>query len=432
MRITLIAYGTRGDVQPICGIGLALAARGHSVRVAAPRNHVSFVERCALEAAPLAGDSDEILLSPEGQRWLATGNSLKLMHMLGVFMEQLAPEIERDLEAVTADAEGIVAGVLTMNTVRAIAEARGVPAVPVHTFPMIPSRAFPCGIVGARRFPRVLNKFSAELTYAAGWWAHRRLIQRHRQRLGLPPATRDACMQLHRERRTQVHAWSPTLVPRPPDWEESEVVSGFCTLPSTARAGLGESDALRELGSFLDAGPAPFYIGLGSMPVLDVDALLKSVVDAAHALGVRVILSAGSTWQAAASAARLPETVRFCGAVDHDALFPRCAGVLHHGGAGSTATSLRAGVPTFVCSVFADQNFWGRAVEALGVGVWRRFRDLDGRALQEGLRELMRDEVRERARAVGVAMRQEQGSATAAVAIERALMREGPPPSTWR
>lgn len=431
MRITLIAYGTRGDVQPFCAIAMALAARGHAVRVAVPQNHVSFVQRCGLDAAPLHGDSDELLLSPEGQRWLATGNALKLMQMLGVFMEALAPQLERDIEAVTADAEGIVAGVLTMNTARAVAEARGLPIVSVHTFPGIPSRAFPSGIVGARRFPAFLNKLSAHLTYGVGWWAHRPLIQRHRERLGLPPAKRDACMQLHRERRTQIHAWSPTLVPRPPDWEANEVVSGFCSLPPMARAGLGERDALTELRPFLDAGPPPLYIGLGSMPVLDVEGFLRMVVDAAQSQGARVLLSAGSTWHSAASAARLPDTMRFCGAVDHDALFPRCAGVFHHGGAGSTATSLRAGVPTFVCSVFADQNFWGRTVETRGVGVWRRFRELDGRMLQDGLRALMHDDVKERARSVGEAMREEDGSATAAAAIETALVREGPPPSRW-
>jgi sterol 3beta-glucosyltransferase len=211
------------------------------------------------------------------------------------------------------------------------------------------------------------------------------------------------------------------MIPRPPDWGENDVVTGFCGLPPRARSGLGESAALAELEDFLAAGEPPFFIGFGSMPILDEDAMLRLVVDVATKLRRRVVL--GGTWSdRVAVQHKVPaDVVRVCGAVDHDQLFPRCAGVLHHGGAGSTATSLRAGVPTMIAAVLGDQHFWGRLVVQLGVGSFVRFRDLTGAQLLSGLSTLLRPEVRARAQAIGAAMATEDGPATAATAIERLL-----------
>lgn len=216
--------------------------------------------------------------------------------------------------------------------------------------------------------------------------------------------------------RPSVHLWSPALLPRPADWPDTEVVTGFCALRKDERHALGESDAAKELSAFVDAGPPPFFIGLGSMPILDPEPMVRMIVDVARALDLRVIL--GANWHDAPSVkAGLPDTIRLCGAVDHDALFPRCAAVLHHGGAGTTATSLRAGKPTMICSVLGDQPFWGRRVVELGLGSFERFHRLNPARLHAGLQRLLDPDVQRRAAALGLRMRDEDGAPTAADAI---------------
>ena len=109
-----------------------------------------------------------------------------------------------------------------------------------------------------------------------------------------------------------------------------------------------------------------------------------------------------------ASAADQPEHLRTVGSVDHERLLPRCSAAVHHGGAGTLAASLRAGLPTMVCSVWADQPFWGKRMETLGVGAHVSFKRLDARhARSRACATLLSDPVRERAAALGAAIRAE-------------------------
>ncbi len=103
------------------------------------------------------------------------------------------------------------------------------------------------------------------------------------------------------------------------------------------------------------------------------------------------------------------ERVRVAGETDHAALFARCEAAVHHGGAGTTHGSLRAGLPTLICSVFADQPFWGHRVAKLDVGTTFPFQKLEESRLLAGLKHLRRDDVRERAQKLGAALRQERG-----------------------
>lgn len=121
-----------------------------------------------------------------------------------------------------------------------------------------------------------------------------------------------------------------------------------------------------KLASFLEAGPAPIYVGFGSMPDPDPVATTCEILGAVERLGVRAIVSSG--W-ARLGGVPLPEGVIEIGAVTHPLLFPRCAAIVHHGGAGTTTNALRAGTPQVVVPHLADQTYWGRRVEHLGVGV---------------------------------------------------------------
>jgi UDP:flavonoid glycosyltransferase YjiC (YdhE family) len=424
VRIALLAYGTRGDVQPLVALGHALQARGHDVVVGAPTNHRGFIERAGLRAGVIAGDSDELLDSDEGRAVLARGDFVTFLKMARAGFRTHAAQAERDVEALVADVDGIVGGVLIAGVARLHAELRRIPWLVAHLCPLQPSRSVPLGVLDV---PRGLPGFAHEAIGRAALWgiwkALRHIDDEARDRRGLPRARALPGYDRFLARQPNLHLYSPTLVAHPPDWPRDDVVAGFCALPKVARAGLGETDALGELRGFLDDGPPPVFLGLGSMPLLQPAKTIALFVDVARQLGQRILI--GGTFRDEASLrAQLPATARLCGAVDHDVLFPRCRAVLHHGGAGTTAASLRAGRPTMICPVLGDQHFWGRLVVHRGVGAMTPFRKLTSSSLTRGLATLLRPDVVTRAEALGATMRAEpSGADVAADAVTRLFSR---------
>jgi len=412
MRIVLSTFGTRGDVQPFVGLGLTLRARGHDVLVGAPEDHIGFVRASGLEVAPIHGSSEAILATPEGRRWIERGDELALGRALMRSFRELAPGVERDIGALTEGADVIVSGMLPSGMSRVFAEVRGVPFVLAHLAPGTPSSTFPMANLDVPLgMPGLLNRATTQGMLRLLWRLLHDLDDDVRDRRGLPRAPRDPGLAAFAARAKTLHLWSPSLLPPPPEWGDNEVVAGFCALPPQTRDGLGERAAVLALEAFLADGPPPIFLGLGSMPLLDPHRTVAMFVDAVTAVGARALI--GGTFADVpggrdAIAAMLPSSMRLVGAVDHDALFPRCAAVLHHGGAGSTHTGLRAGRATMVCSVLGDQPFWGRVVARHGAGTWARFRTLTTSSLQRGLETLLRDDVQARARALGEQMRAER------------------------
>jgi vancomycin aglycone glucosyltransferase len=149
------------------------------------------------------------------------------------------------------------------------------------------------------------------------------------------------------------------------------------------------------LQRFLDARPAPVYIGFGSMPVpTDISSGLVSAV---RAVGHRVILSRG--WAGLALTDSQPDCL-VIDDVDHQALFPRVAAVIHHGGAGTTASAARAGVPQVIVPMFSDQFYWGRRISNLGAGVAIPITELTAEPLAQALDLALSRTVVETARAL--------------------------------
>src|SRR5205823_6139108 len=112
--------------------------------------------------------------------------------------------------------------------------------------------------------------------------------------------------------------------------------------------------------AFLAAGPPPVIVGFGSMVPADPAALAIVVTAALRRAGLRAVVQG-------LPVAAAPD-LHVVGETPHGALFPRLAGVVHHGGAGTTAAALRAGVPSLLCPFFGDQSYWAGRVAALGVG----------------------------------------------------------------
>ncbi len=352
MRFLLGGFGSRGEVQPMLALALALRARGHQVTFVATPDFASWAQSLGLPFVP-AGESMEAVLArtekDPRQMPRAVADSLRA-HF-------------RAMEPVAADHDVIAASTVTVAGA-SLAEKLGKRYHAVWFTPLaIPSAHHqPMHWTPDERFhspalPRWLNRLSWWL-WQAVWNAFilGRVVREERARLALPPvghAYRHMVLQ-----RTLL-ACDPLLAPAPPDVAALGVQPlGAWFMPEAE--GLSE-----EVERFLAAGPAPVYVGFGSMKDADARATSRTVLEAARLAGARVLLSRG--WAALGEGAPLPPTALAMGPQPHGKLFPRCAAVVHHGGAGTTATAARAGAPQVVVPHLGDQFYWGHRAAALGI-----------------------------------------------------------------
>ena len=210
------------------------------------------------------------------------------------------------------------------------------------------------------------------------------------------------------------YLWSPHLIPRPDDWKPHVDVADFVFLEQQ-----GSWEPPPELVRFLEAGDPPVYVGFGSCVVEDPEGLTRTVFEALERAGARGIVSAG--W-GGLGGGEVPPHVLLIGESAHDWLFPRCAAVCHHGGAGTTAMGLRCGRPTVVVPFFGDQPFWGRMIAEAGAGAEPvPIGELDAERLAEAFRTCARPEVRARAEEIGETLRRRNGADLAVEAFYRQL-----------
>ena len=407
-RIALTTMGTRGDAQPMVVLGRELAARGHDVVLGVSPNLVEFVAQAGLPARPVGVDSQQVMESPQGQGWLASGNVRAFMNALGEISHANAATTFAQMRDVTAGADLIVAGVLTEDLACCLAEAQAVPFVALHSAPWRPTRAFANPLVTIRELPAPLNRGSGRLFERIAWRTYRQDVNQARAGLGLAPTRRSTPARVAASGSLELQAYHQAVVPGLRDYGPRRPLVGFLTPDAQTRTRLAEAELPAGLDAWLDAGEPPVYFGFGSMPVTDPAAALAMISSVTGALGQRAVVSAG--WSRLTEAPGAVgcddgDRVRLVGAVNHDALLPRCRAAVHHGGAGTTAASLGAGVPTVVCSVFADQPFWGARVERLGAGAHVRFANLNARTLDAALRTALVPDVGRRAARLGDQLR---------------------------
>ncbi len=418
MKLTIFAAGSRGDIQPCVALARGLQAAGDSVCLAAPQDFAAFVEGNGVAFRPLRGDVQQIMAGDTGREFMETGgaNPLKSVRAMRAMLGPIALQMAEDAHAACRDADAIIClGVLGAFG-RAIAQALGRPLLNVEPTPLLATRAFP-----APSWPiqRNLGAWHNRLSGAAMLWViwlwYGPFVNEFRKRLGLP-ATSAAGFQRDLRATPLVGAYSPTLIPPPPDWPPSVHITGYLFLDE--QAGWQPPPALE---AFLDAGEPPVYIGFGSMAGRDPEGMAALVVEALALCGRRGLLLTG--W-GGLHADAVPESIFVLDAAPHSWLFPRMAAVVHHGGAGTTAEGLRAGVPAVVVPFLFDQPFWGARIEALGVGpapIPRK--QLTAARLAGAIHRAVSDAAMQaRARACGEAIRAEDGIANA-VAVVRSYCR---------
>lgn len=417
MNVTIIAVGSYGDVQPYVALGLGLRDAGHQVRIATHGMFQSQIRGRGLEFSALAGDFRALLASQQGGAFLhRSGNAVQFSRHLVRLLAPLMRHLARDCWSASHDAEALMVNPLGLLAGFHVAEKQRVPLIRAYYVPVSPSRA-PLG--EPRRHGRpagVSLHLLAHLLVRQVFWLLVRPLANgvRRDALDLPPlGLRQPFGRLDAERQLLLYGFSPTLVPRPPDWGPWVHVTGYWFLDRPA-----DWQPPQGLVDFLEAGPPPVYVGFGSMVDRDARATTRVVLEALRQAGRRGVLQAA--W-GGLSPADLPGNVYAADVVPYDWLFPRVAAVVHHGGSGTTHCGLRAGVPSIVVPFFADQPFWASRVHALGVGpppIPRR--ELSPERLAQALRVAEEDAVmRRRAADVGRCVQSENGVARAVEAFNR-------------
>jgi UDP:flavonoid glycosyltransferase YjiC (YdhE family) len=359
MRIILLTYGSRGDVEPFVALGKGLQGAGHTVRLAAPALFESLASSHGIEYIPLPGDPDRLVQD------LVQQAGTRPWRMVGVMSRYVLPLAERVAGAVREACQGadaIVHSFLMTQAGHEAARELGVPEVSAQLFPVFsgtgefPAVTFPDLPLG-RAYRRLTHAITTQTFRQGGRLLYGRL---RRSAPHLPPLSGWPFAAAPGQRPPILYAFSPHVVAPPADWASDVRVTGYWFLDPP-----GGWEPPPGLFDFLDAGPAPVYIGFGSITARDGSKLTHAALDALALSRQRGVLGMG---QHGPRDRGLPTNVYAIGSAPHSWLFPRMAAVVHHGGAGTTGAGLRAGVPNVIVPFTSDQPFWGRQVFRLGVG----------------------------------------------------------------
>jgi vancomycin aglycone glucosyltransferase len=399
MRVLLSTWGSRGDVEPLLGLAMALRELGAEVRVCAPPDFADLLARVGVPMMP-AGKSVRDLVHGVHDRKPSTPADAPRVaaELVAAQFETVAPAAE--------GCDALVASGLMPAGARTVAEERGIPYVLACFMPGVlpsphqsplsrPGRPFPPGETDNR----VLWDVDAERVQAL----YGGPLNAHRAALGLPPVDN---VRDHVLTDRPWLAADPTLSPWPGSPDLDVVQTGAWILPD-------ERSLPAELVAFLDAGTPPVYVSFGSVRAPEDAA--RVAIEAIRAQGRRVVVARG--WADLA----LIDDRDDCfvvGEVSHQALFGRVAAVMHHGGAGTTTTATRAGAPQVVVPQIADQPYWACRVAELGIGAAHDGPTPTFESLSAALRTALTPETRARVTEVAGAIRTDGATVAAKLLLD--------------
>jgi sterol 3beta-glucosyltransferase len=369
MRINLLIVGTQGDIQPALALGIGLKKAGFEVQLVSFEEFRSLVGMYGLNFAPLNANIQELLNPGAGKKVFTGTNFFELMKLFqNMYALMLA-----DLWHVSQGCDLLISNTATAMAVDAVAEKLQIPHIETSVFPGWPTHVFPSFFgpwppsLGAQssgfagQLKGAINWFSYKpVNWAVSLWLHPIIERCRKDILGLPGKKSE---QPGRKPAPILAGFSKHVIPRPPEWGENIHLTGYWYLDTP---GFEPPPALQD---FLDAGAPPVYIGFGSMPSQNPEQVTTMVIQALAMAGQRGILltsqgvlGRGMVWQSST------HPVYFIESIPHDWLLPRTAAVVHHGGAGTTAAGIRAGIPSILIPIGADQRLWAYRVETLKIG----------------------------------------------------------------
>lgn len=415
-RITIVAVGLRGDVQPLIALGRGLKNAGYKVRVASQPDFGGLVKASGLEHYALSGEARRFFAGPAGLALRSRlGDAAQFTRFWRAYVAPMVLNHLSELPGAAAGADAVICPPWFQAS-PTLAEARGVPCLVacVMPVPAIPTAEFPYPFQDSvwGQTDEAANRTSWE---EGEWFAGVAFpeLGRWRVSLNLPAVSWDGYLACIRST-PHLFGYSRHVLPKPRDWGAAHHVTGYWFPDDDMSYTPPE-----ELRRFLDAGPPPLVLGFSSQASRRNAELSTLFAEALGRTGRRGILLTGWGGLKAVSSSN----VFTAGAVPYEWLLPRAAAMVHHGGAGTVGECLRRGVPSVAIPLGYDGHFWGRRVAALGAGLAPLSENnLDLTVAAEVITRLCEDRsVRERSRRLSHLIRDEDGVRNAVRHVESHL-----------
>jgi sterol 3beta-glucosyltransferase len=417
VQIAIIAPGSRGDVEPYIAVGKGLIRANNNVKLITHRNFETLVASHGVDFWPIESNVQDFAQSAEMSKGLEKGNFLSVLSQMKKESERLAIGVAETGLSACKGVDLIIAGIGGLFVGISLAEKFGIPFLQAYYIPFTPTRSLPSFL-----FPKLtqvfhgsLNPLSFHIMRQMIWQPFRSTDKIVRKKvLNLPNSSFwGPYKSKELSKHPILYGFSPSVIPPPSDWDSNSIVTGYWYLDPPSNWAPPQ-----ELLDFIEAGSPPIFIGFGSMSSQNPQATTNLILKALEQTKQRGIILSG--W-GGMQKTDLPKSVLMVDSVPFSWLFPRMGAVVHHGGAGSTAFGLRAGVPSIIIPFFADQPFWGNQVAKLGVGpkpIPRRKLTIE--KLAKAIRLATTDEtMRQRASDLGSKIQTENGVDSAVAAIKQ-------------
>jgi len=412
MHYGLFTYGSRGDVQPYIALALGLMKAGHTVMLAAPQNFKGLVEGYGISFHALYGDAEEIIYSPECLKVIRSGNDIAFIRYMFSLLYTNREPLLQSMTACAMQVDVMVVNNLGAAIYGAVAEKLNKTLVIVQLNPpTIHTAEFAApGIdfINAGWY----NKITYQVVNTLLWKLSKKAINEYRRLLGLILLTRVSYQQFI-NRTPVIHAYSPQLFKQPADWRAHHRVTGFLSMPR--QTNVQPFNTNPAITAWINSGTKPVYIGFGSIPVPDEARLEAIVTELLANTSCRILLCTG--WS---KVPNLPKhsDLFVVNQIDHEWILPQCTAAVIHGGIGTLAAVLRAGVPAVVVSIFVDQPIWGKVIQQQKVGVHLPWKRLTFSRLLKALNMVNRDNYQSKVQKMSYTLNQEDGARQAVEAIQ--------------
>lgn len=382
--------------------------------MAVPPNLIEFVESAGLKAVAYGPDSLQQLEDEIFRDFIKVRSPVSLLRTGSEFLTRGWADMSTTLVPLAKGADVIVSGQTYPGVVANVAEHLDIPMVALHYFPQrVQGHLVPL-------VPPPLNRTAMRLIYGLYWFVTKERENEQRRALGMPTTRVSSAKRIVQNGWLEIQGYEDVFFPGlKEEWGGPAIVQkrpfvGALTLELPTSTD-------DEVASWIAAGTPPIYFGFGSMRVETPENTVALISEVCAELGTRALICGGVT---DLGDIEVPENVKLVAEANHAAVFPKCRAVVHHGGPGTLAAGMKAGVPTLVLWISAEQPIWAAQVAKLKIGKARRFAGTTKKTLLKDLRKILEPKYVNRAREMAQRMTPSDVSVKKAVDLIENQIRE--------